>query len=106
MYRYCIAIQLVTKQRAMKSPFEFGTVFGEVFLDTSLELPCGDIISCHYIQRIEFLYYGEFSKEFCYMVRFQFASGFDEDELRSELEGLAVEYAEQMNSVQDCEPAA
>ena len=93
----------------MTSPFEFGTVFGEVYLDTSLELPVGGncaFTNCAYIKSITFQFYGKQSKRFCYLVRFQFTTGFDEAALRSELEDLAAEYAEQMNSVQDYEPAA
>lgn len=90
----------------MTSPFEFGTAFGEVYLDTSLELPCGDVSGCKHIKRIDFEYRSTRSGKFCYLVHFQHPAGFDEDALRSDLEKLAAEYAEQMNSVQDYEPAA
>lgn len=92
----------------MKSPFEFGTVFGEVYLDTCLELPVGSEYAFRnhaHIRAITFQFYGAHSGKFCYLVKFQFPTGFDETALRSELENLAAEYAEQMNSVQDYEPA-
>lgn len=92
----------------MKSPFEFGTVSGEVYLDTALELPIGGkdaFRDCLYIESIDFQYYGKFSNQFCYLVKFCFQTDFDEAALRDELQRLADEFAEQMNSVQDYEPA-
>jgi len=55
----------------MKSPIEFSTVFGEVFLDVQddIILPCGDISSRH-IRYIEFQYKGRLSGKNCFLVRF------------------------------------
>lgn len=90
----------------MTSPFEFGMLFCEVYLDTSLELPQGKI-PCKHIRQIEFQYRSSRSGKFCYLVTFQALAEFDEAALRSELEELAAQYAHQMNSVQeDYDPAA